>query len=180
MAYLQIPPTLHTAITHQIARHGTELAAELAGIPTKTLLAFSRPQPPTKSIKDTTLDKLVTHFHLDPTLLDMPEVAPPQRRNRKKKPPTTRKKTPTMPTHNPPPRLNLPTPTINEPNLTVWDTNHTVKLTSEETYPGGVELTDNKIYLDTTPGGTHTFTPQEATTVALALLAAAQQTTRKD
>lgn len=178
MAYLQIPPTLHTAITHQISRHGTELAAELAGIPTKTLLAFSRPQPPTKTIKDATLDQLVTRFHLDPTLLDMPEVTPPQRRHRKKKTPTPRKnKTPMPP---PIPNIDLPTPNLTMDNLTVWETNHTVHLTTRETYPGGVETSDGKIYLDTTPGGTHTFTPHEATTVALALLAAAHQATRKD
>ncbi|WP_408925896.1 hypothetical protein ACKFRT_04450 [Corynebacterium sp. YSMAA1_1_F7] len=78
------------------------------------------------------------------------------------------------------PNIDLPAPNLTMNNLTVWETNHTVHFTTQETYPGGVEATDGKIYLDTTPGGTHTFTPQEATTVALALLAAAQRATRKD
>lgn len=71
--YVPIPAGFHSVVHRQIMRYGTDLAAEICGLSTQTLLVYASPDHGRTKINESTLDLLVTRFNLDPNFLTQPQ-----------------------------------------------------------------------------------------------------------
>ncbi|MGJ4079225.1 hypothetical protein [Corynebacterium macclintockiae] len=73
--YVPIPAGFHDVVYRQIMRYGTDLAAEICGLSTQTLLVYASPDHGRTKINEATLDLLVTRFNLDPNFFTTPQGA---------------------------------------------------------------------------------------------------------